>query len=47
MRFHDWAQKGENHRAYFGQYSSPGNGMVFDFEMTRSGEVPVPGSPSR
>lgn len=33
-------KKGENHRAYFWQYSSPGKGVVFDFEMTRSGEVP-------
>ena len=33
-------RKGSNHRAYFWQYSSPGRGVVFDFEMTRSGEVP-------
>lgn len=33
-------KKGANHRAYFWQYSSPGRGVVFDFEMTRSGEVP-------
>lgn len=33
-------RKGENHKAYFWQYSSPGKGVVFDFEMTRSGEVP-------
>jgi len=33
-------KKGENHKAYFWQYSSPGKGVVFDFEMTRSGEVP-------
>jgi len=33
-------RKGSNHRAYFWQYSSPGKGVVFDFEMTRSGEVP-------
>jgi transposase len=33
-------KKGANHRAYFWQYSSPGKGVVFDFEMTRSGEVP-------
>ncbi len=33
-------KKGENHTAYFWQYSSPGKGVVFDFEMTRSGEVP-------
>jgi transposase len=33
-------KKGHNHRAYFWQYSSPGRGVVFDFEMTRSGEVP-------
>ena len=33
-------KKGSNHRGYFWQYSSPGKGVVFDFEMTRSGEVP-------
>ncbi len=33
-------RKGENHKAYFWQYSSPAKGVVFDFEMTRSGEVP-------
>ena len=33
-------KKGENHKAYFWQYSSPGKGVVFDFEMTRSGDVP-------
>jgi len=33
-------RKGANHRAYFWQYSSPGKGVVFDFEMTRSGEIP-------
>jgi transposase len=33
-------KKGENHKGYFWQYSSPGKGVVFDFEMTRSGEVP-------
>jgi transposase len=33
-------KKGENHKAFFWQYSSPGKGVVFDFEMTRSGEVP-------
>ena len=33
-------KKGANHKAYFRQYSSPGKGVVFDFEMTRSGEVP-------
>jgi transposase len=33
-------RKGGNHKAYFWQYSSPGKGVVFDFEMTRSGEVP-------
>lgn len=33
-------KKGSNHRGYFWQYSSPGRGVVFDFEMTRSGAVP-------
>jgi transposase len=33
-------RKGENHKAFFWQYSSPVKGVVFDFEMTRSGEVP-------
>jgi transposase len=33
-------KKGQNHKAFFWQYSSPGKGVVFDFEMTRSGEVP-------
>ena len=33
-------KKGVNHKAYFWQYSSPGKGVVFDFEMTRRGEVP-------
>jgi len=31
---------GRNHTGYFWQYSSPGKGVVFDFEMTRSKEVP-------
>src|ERR1700694_4167381 len=33
-------KKGSNHTAYFWQYSAPGKGVVFDFEMTRSKEVP-------
>ena len=33
-------KKGKNHTAYFWQYSAPGKGVVFDFEMTRSREVP-------
>lgn len=33
-------KKGENHRAWFWQYSAPGKGVVFDFEMTRGREVP-------
>ena len=33
-------KRGQNHKAYFWQYSSPGRGVVFDFEMTRRGEVP-------
>ena len=33
-------KKGQLHRAYFWQYSAPGKGVVFDFEMTRSGEIP-------
>jgi len=32
-------KKGENHKAYFWQYSSPGKGVVFDFEMTRGKQV--------
>jgi len=32
-------KKGENHRAYFWQYSAPAKGVVFDFEMTRSKKV--------
>lgn len=32
-------KKGKNHRAYFWQYSSPGRGVVFDFEMTRGKQV--------
>ncbi len=28
-------KKGSNHRAFFWQYSAPGKGVVFDFEMTR------------
>ncbi len=32
-------KKGENHRAFFWQYSAPGQGVVFDFEMTRSKKV--------
>jgi transposase len=31
--------KGQNHRAFFWQYSAPGKGVVFDFEMTRSKKV--------
>ena len=34
-------KKGKNHQAYFWQYSAPGKGVVFDFEMTRSKEVPI------
>ncbi|MGC9293626.1 MAG: IS66 family transposase, partial [Acidobacteriaceae bacterium] len=33
-------RKGANHKSYIWQYSSPGKGVVFDFQMTRSGEVP-------
>ena len=33
-------RKGKLHKAYFWQLSAPGLGVVFDFEMTRSGEVP-------
>jgi transposase len=33
-------KKGSNHTGYFWQYSAPGKGVVFDFEMTRSKEVP-------
>jgi transposase len=33
-------KKGSNHTSYFWQYSAPGKGVVFDFEMTRSGDVP-------
>ena len=33
-------RKGKLHKAYFWQLSAPGMGVAFDFEMTRSGEVP-------
>ena len=33
-------KKGKNHTGYFWQYSAPNKGVVFDFRMTRSGEVP-------
>jgi transposase len=33
-------KKGKNHQAYFWQYSAPGKGVIFDFKMTRSKEVP-------
>ena len=33
-------KKGRNHTGYFWQYSAPGKGVVFDFEMTRGKEVP-------
>jgi transposase len=33
-------KKGRNHTAYFWQYSAPRKGVVFDFEMTRSKDVP-------
>jgi transposase len=32
-------KKGENHRAFFWQYSAPTKGVVFDFEMTRGKKV--------
>jgi hypothetical protein len=32
-------KKGENHRAWFWQYSAPGKGVIFDFEMTRGKQV--------
>lgn len=32
-------KRGATHRAYFWQFSSPGKGVVFDFEMTRSKKV--------
>jgi len=32
-------KKGSNHRAFFWQYSAPGKGVVFDFEMTRGKQV--------
>lgn len=33
-------KKGANHTGYLWQYSAPGKGVVFDFEMTRSKEIP-------
>jgi len=33
-------KRGENHRAWFWQYSAPAKGVIFDFEMTRGREVP-------
>jgi len=33
-------KKGRNHTGYFWQYSAPGRGVVFDFEMTRGKDVP-------
>lgn len=33
-------KKGQNHRAWFWQYSAPAKGVIFDFEMTRGREVP-------
>jgi len=33
-------RKGSNHTGYFWQYSAPGRGVVFDFEMTRGKDVP-------
>jgi transposase len=33
-------KKGRNHTGYFWQYSAPMKGVVFEFEMTRSKEVP-------
>ena len=33
-------KKGENHRAWFWQYSAPAKGVIFDFKMTRAREVP-------
>jgi transposase len=33
-------KKGRNHTGYFWQYSAPGKGVVFDFEMTRGKDVP-------
>jgi transposase len=32
-------KKGSNHHAFFWQYSAPGKGVVFEFEMTRSKKV--------
>ena len=32
-------KRGATHRAYFWQFSSPGKGVVFDFELTRSKKV--------
>jgi transposase len=32
-------KKGSNHRGYFWQYSAPGVGVIFDFEMTRGKKV--------
>ena len=32
-------KKGQNHRAFFWQYSAPAKGVVFDFEMTRGKQV--------
>ena len=39
LRCADAGQKGENHRAWFWQYSAPIKGVIFDFEMTRAREV--------
>ena len=32
-------KKGKNHTGYFWQYSAPGKGVVFDFEMTRGKQI--------
>jgi transposase len=32
-------KRGQTHRAYFWQFSAPGKGVIFDFELTRSKKV--------
>jgi transposase len=38
VQTHD--KRGSNHQAYFWQYSSPGKGVVFDFQMGRGSDGP-------
>jgi transposase len=43
VQMHDG--RGQNHQAYLWQYSRPGGVVIFDFQLSRSREGPLPQIP--